>query len=101
MTLKEAINASQIWAARGYTENGECVVSVAYYGDRLTWLKGFGGNWAKNWEPIPDDEKGLLDGLEFSPTGPKPATQLEQETIDALTEIHESEDDFEPMGEVK
>jgi len=99
MKLEEAINASQIQAARGYDDNGQCVVSVAYYGDALMWLKGFGGNWAKNWETITDEDRDDLKLLSFAPSGPKPESQLEQETLEALTAIHEDEDDFEPMGE--
>lgn len=99
MTLEGAINASQIHAARGYTEEGECVVSLAYYGDKLLWLTGFEGNWAKGWKPVPDDERHRLEGLKFKPTGPKPEDQIEREVIDAITEIHEDEDEFEPIGE--
>jgi hypothetical protein len=102
MTLEDAINASQIHAARGYTEDDQCVVSLAYYGDKLLWLTGFGGNWAKGWKPVdeaPQEEQDKLKGLDFRPTGPKPEDQIEREVIDALTEMHEDEDDFEPIGE--
>ncbi len=108
MDYKEAINASQIWAARGYDrESGECVVSVSHYGDELRWLEGWGGNWKKTWKPVPEDEMHKLDDLEFRPYGAKDDDQIAQEMLDALSEIadeyeHEKEvgaDYFEPMGE--
>lgn len=99
MTLEEAINVSQIHAARGYTEKGECIVSVAFYGQKLVWLTGFGGEWAKKWKPVDEEERKKIEGLNFKPTGPKPEEQIEQEVIDAITEIVEDEDDFEPIGE--
>lgn len=95
MELKEAINSSQIWAVRGYDKDGKCVVSIAYYGDQLMWLPGFGGNW-KKWEPIPEDEKHKLDGLNFLPSGPRPSDQIEQEIKDAISEIIKDDDEFEP-----
>jgi len=99
MNLKEAINASQIWAARGYTDEGKCVVSVAYYGDELRWLTGWDGNWAKHWEAVDDEGMKKLEALTFKPSGPKPEEQIEQEVVEAITEIVEDEDEFEPMGE--
>ena len=101
MTLEEAINASQINAARGYDANDECVVSVAYYGDKLIWLTGFGGDWAKKWEGVKPEERKRLIGLTFKPTGPKPEEQIEREVIAAITEIIEDEDDFQPMGDTR
>lgn len=104
MTLEDAINTSQVHAARGYNENDECVVSVAYYGGELLWLTGFDGNWAKDWKEIPVEDKHMLDGLNFRPTGPKPEEQIEKEVIDALTEIYEMDDEsdnmFDPIGEL-
>lgn len=104
MTLEDAINTSQVHAARGYNEEDECVVSVAYYGGELLWLTGFGGNWAKKWEKVPEEERSNLDRLNFRPTGPKPEDQIEKEVIDALTEIYEMDDEkdnmFDPIGEL-
>ncbi len=99
MNLREAINISQIRAARGYNDKDDCVVSVALYGEELKWLKGFGGNWSKNWETLSDEDRDRLIGLNFKPSGPKPAEQIEEEVSDALKQIRESEDEFEPMGE--
>jgi hypothetical protein len=109
MNYKEAINASQIWAARGFDSKGEAVVSVAHYGDELRWLQGWKGDWKKTWEPIPEDKMHMLEDLEFRPYGAKPADQIEAEVLAALSEIadeyeHEQEDAanyFEPMGEVE
>ena len=99
MTPEEAINTSQIHAARGYTENDDCVVSLAFYGDKLLWLTGFDGNWSKDWKAVPDNEREKLEGLTFKPTGPKPEDQIEREVINAITEIYEDDDKFEPIGE--
>ena len=100
MELKEAINASQNWSARGFDDTDTCVVSLAYYGDQLLWLKGFGGNWSKDWAPVEDEDYKLLDPLNFIPSGPKPEEQIEQEVLDAITSMHQDDfDDFEPMGE--
>ena len=108
MNYKEAINASQIWAARGFDDKGEPVISVAHYGDELRWLEGWGGNWKKVWEPVPEDKIHLLDTLTFQPYGAKPDDQIEAEMLAALSEIadeYEIEDEdeanyFEPMGEI-
>lgn len=110
MDFKEAINASQIWAARGYDPTTNvCVVSVAHYGDQLIWLTGWKGDWKKKWVPIPEGEEGLdmLNGLDFYPTGAKPEDQINDEVLAALSEIAEEyewqdevKDDYlEPMGE--
>lgn len=99
MTLEEAINASLIYAARGYDDKGQCVVSVAYYGDTLMWLKGFGGNWSKDWEPVKDEDREKLAALDFRPSGPRPDDQIEDEIKDAISEILDDNDDFEPIGE--
>lgn len=128
MNYKEAINASQIWAARGYDHTNTCVVSVCYYGNKLMWLEGWGGNWTKQWKPVPDDKLDKLAPLNFFPTGKKPDDQIAAELLSALggdpepspsvtlsdaelkaalTEIadeyeHEKElgeDYFDPMGE--
>jgi len=108
VNYKEAINASQNWAARGYNEQGECEVAVAHYGDNLLWLTGWEGDWQKKWKEIPEDEIHKLEGFDFVPTGPKPEDQISREVLDALTEIadeYELEDElkadyFEPMGEL-
>lgn len=108
MNYKEAINASQVWAARGYNKQGECEVSVALYGDQLVWLTGWGGNWVKEWKPLPDDQIDKLADYSFVPTGPKPEEQITGEMLAALSEIadeYELEDElagdyFEPMGEL-
>lgn len=99
MTLDEAINASQISAARGFDSNKVCVASVAFYGDKLVWLSGFGGDWSKNWKEVGPSDRARLETLDFKPTGPKPEEQIEREVIAAITAIHEDEDEFEPMGE--
>lgn len=99
MNLEDAVNASQNWSARGFDDLGNCVASVAYYGDRLVWLKGFGGNWTKSWAPLEEADRLLVRDLNFVPFGPKPEDQIEQEVLDAITAIHEDKDDFEPMGE--
>lgn len=99
MKLEDAVNASQIWAARGYDENGKCVVSIAYYGEKLMWLTGFGGNWAKGWEVMSDEDKESIKNLDFRPFGAKPEDQIEEEIKEAITEIIKDEDDFEPIGE--
>lgn len=97
MNLKEAVNASTIWAARGYNDEGACVVSISYYGDRLLWRNGISGSWTKTWVPIADGDYEILDSLEYLPSGPKPEEQIEEEILAALSEMHD--DDFEPMGE--
>jgi hypothetical protein len=108
MNYKDAINASQIWAARGYDPaTNVCVVSVSHYGDKLMWRTGWKGDWKKEWEPIPKDKTSMLDGLDFYPTGPKPDDQINDEMLAALSEIadeyaweDEVKDDYlEPMGE--
>ena len=83
MTLKEAINASEIWSARGYNSKGECVCSVAFYGGRLVMLAGFDGNWASKWESVDDDDE-RLEGLVYRPTGPKPDHELDDEIMNML-----------------
>ena len=107
MTYKEAINASQIWAARGFNEKGEAVVSVAYYGDELRWLEGWGGNWAKSWKPVPEEDLHKLDKLVFHPYGAKPDDQIHEEMLASLGVIYDGyerddadkENSFEPFGE--
>lgn len=108
MDYKEAINASQTWAARGYDrKTGEVVVAVAFYGEELRWLEGWGGNWQKAWKPVPEDELHKLDDLEFRPYGTKDDDQISREMLDALSEIADEyeleaelrDDYFEPMGE--
>jgi len=122
MNYSDAINASQIWAARGYDEKNICVVSVCHYGGKLMWLTGFGGNWTKTWEEMPEEANAQLEGLRFAPTGRKPddqinaellellgddQTPLDEETAAAMAEIADEydyadevkDDYFEPMGE--
>lgn len=84
MNYKEAINASQIWAARGYDQTKTCVVSVCFYGGKLMWLEGWKGNWSKKWEEVPEEKLPKLDDLNFFPTGPKPDEQIAAELLDAL-----------------
>lgn len=92
MNYKQAINASQIWAARGYDHDNVCVVAVCVYGGKTLWLTGFGGNWSKKWEPVedPEDEDQTrenfekLEALRFVPTGPKPDEQVAAELLDIL-----------------
>lgn len=94
MNYKEAINASQNWAARGYNQAGICEVAICHYGGKLMWLPGFGGNWAKDWEPFeegvePEKLKERLDSLaalNFYPTGPKPEEQVQWELLEALSD---------------
>ena len=81
MNYKDAINVSQIWAARGYTNLGECVVSVSFYDNQLMWRTGWGGDWAMTWKPVPEDELFKLDELTFRPTGQKPKDQLSEEIL--------------------
>lgn len=87
MNYKDAINASQIWAARGYDKEGICVVAVCVYGNEgeTLWLTGFEGNWEKKWKPIPDDAAPILATLRFVPTGPKPDDQIAAELLDVLS----------------
>ena len=108
MNYKDAINASQIWAARGYdTATNVCVVSVCHYDDKLMWLTGWGGDWKKEWKVIPDEEMSKLGSLDFYPTGPKTDDEINDEMLTALSEIadeyawqDEAKDDYlEPMGE--
>ena len=108
MNYVDAINASQIWAARGYDPTTNvCVVSVVHYGDELLWLTGWDGDWKKEWKPIPENELSKLDGLDFYPTGPKGEDQINEEVLTALSEIADEydwedevkDDYFEPMGE--
>lgn len=123
MNYKEAINASQIWGARGYNEMGVCVVAICLYDDVVMWLPGFDGNWAKDWEELPEDGESKLVGLKFAPTGRKPDDQIAAELLsilggeqeaplnkemrEALEEIADEyeyldeagEDYFMPMGE--
>ena len=99
MELKEAINASPIWAARGYNHEGQCECSVAFYGEKLTWLSGLGGFWAKKWEPLTEESEVLIGHLDFLPFGPKQEDEIEDDILKIITEIHSDEDDFEPMGE--
>jgi len=108
MNLRDAINSSQIHAAKGYDAAGECVVSIAYYGDCLRWLTGWGGNWAKEWKEIPEKERHKLDELTFRPSGPRPDDDIHDDMLrrfddaaDTLEAIYEDEDDFEPMGDTK
>jgi hypothetical protein len=84
VNYKEAINASQIWSARGYDKTKTCVVAVAHYGGKLMWLEGWKGNWSKTWKPVPDDKLATLEELNFFPTGPKPDEQIAAELLDAL-----------------
>lgn len=86
MNYKEAINASQIWAARGYDESKTCVVAVCFYGDKLMWLEGWKGNWVKTWEPVPEDKLSKLEdpSLDFRPFGRKPDDQLAAELLEAV-----------------
>lgn len=111
MDYQEALNQSQIWAARGYDpETNESVVSVAFYGgvdgEQLMWLEGWGGDWKKEWEPVPEDKLHMLEGLDFYPVGPKPADQINDEIVSALSEIadeyayeeEEGDDYFRPLG---
>lgn len=84
MNYKEAINASQVWAARGYDQTKVCVVSVCFYGEKLMWLEGWKGNWSKKWEVIPEDKLSKLDDLNFFPTGRKPDEQIAAELLDAI-----------------
>lgn len=95
MRLEDAVNASQIWAARGYDETGKCVCSVAVYPDKVMWLKGFGGAWAKEWVLMTDEDRTSVANLSFRPFGPKPEDQIEQEIVDALKEINAGSDDDE------
>ena len=101
MRLRAAINASQVAAARGYTSDGKCVCSVAFYDDQIMMLRGFGGDWDKKWSAISEEDQKKIDTLDFRPFGPKPADQIEQEIKDAITEIVEDDDTFEPMGETR
>lgn len=99
MNLREAIDTSRVLAARGYTPEGQCVVSVADYGGQLIWLTGFKGVWATEWQPIPPEELPNLDKLDFRPTNPPPvptayasvlneiARELEQDERDAQDEL--------------
>jgi len=96
MTLDEALRASSVAAARGF-KDGKAVVSVAYYGGRLVWLTGWGGNWATEWKPVPKDEiKPKLDPLDFQPTGARQRDAYEA----VLAEIFDEDfDEFEPLGD--
>ena len=97
MTLDEALRGSSVAAARGYNEEGKCVVSVAYYGGELVWLTGWGGAWAKKWEAIPEGSKNpKLDGLDFRPTGARQRDAYEG----VLAEIFDEDfDEFVPFGD--
>lgn len=99
MDLQEAINASQVGSARGYTQGGECVCAVAHYDDQLLMLRGYGGDWEKKWGPITEADEEHFKTLDFLPFGPKPVDQIEQEIQDAITSIVQDDDEFEPMGE--
>lgn len=124
MNYKEAINASQIWAARGYNDMGKCEVSVCHYGGKLMWLEGWGGNWVKKWKEIPEDKIPMLLPLRFTPTGPRPDDVVAEELLGAfddeatddplddemqeamaeIADLYELEEEdsanfFEPMGE--
>lgn len=99
MDMQEAVSASQVGSARGYSQKGECVCAVAFYDDQLLMLRGFGGDWEKKWSPITEEDAPLIKNIDFLPFGPKPVDQIEQEIKDAITEIIEDEDDFSPMGE--
>jgi len=108
LNYKDAVNASQIWAARGYDpETSTCVVSVVYYGDKLMWLTGWGGDWKKKWEEIPEKDLHMLEGLDFRPTGPRPDDEINDDLLAALSDIADEyeweadvgEDYLEPMGE--
>jgi len=101
MNYRDAINASQIWAARGYDEKNVCVVSICHYGDKLMWLTGFGGNWVKEWKPLEEgvekeeleERYAKLKNLRFAPTGPKPEDQIQAELMDSLSNDEEPLDD--------
>jgi len=108
MNYKDAINASQIWAARGYDPaTNVCVVSVCLYGDELMWLTGWGGDWKKEWKKIPEAEIPKLSAFDFYPTGSKSDDQINDEMLSALSEIADDyawqdevkDDYFEPMSE--
>ena len=98
--LRMEISNSETHAIRGY-RNGECVVAVCFYDEKIRWLTGFDGHWAKNWEPIPDsqEEYEKLIGLDWRPAYAEPHEQLEREVQEALAEIFDDDDDFEPIGE--
>jgi len=91
MLLNEALNQSRIQAARGYTEEGKCVVSVANYGGQLVWMTGWGGNWVNEWKPVPAEELSKLDPLDFRPTGPPPPI----DDHELAKEIFEEDDEFD------
>ena len=98
MNYKDAINESQIWSAAGYDPTtNQKVVAVAHYGDQLMWLTGWGGDWKKEWKPVPEDELHKLEGLDFYPTGPKPEDQITDEIVSALSEIGEEYEWLEEM----
>ena len=98
MTLKDALNASRIQAASGYRD-GERICTVAFYPDKLLWLKGFEQNWEKEWKEVTDADMLVLEQLSFRPQGPKPDEMISQEIRDIFRASIEDDDDFMPMGE--
>lgn len=98
MNIDEAIEASQIRAARGYNEQDEPVVSVAFYGGKLV-MNGWQNNW--KWRPIDEETLALFNKeLIFKPYGIRSDDDIEDSILDALTDIYEDDDDFVPIGDM-
>jgi hypothetical protein len=96
MNYKDAINASQILAARGVDADGTVVCSVAYYGEELVWLPGFGGKWAAKWAPVDEEGMKQIEALTFRPFEIRPENQMPVDIASAIAEAFEDEDEEMP-----
>lgn len=92
MNVEDALGSSLVRAARGFDKDGKCVVSVASYGGGLVWMTGWGGVWSNKWEAVPDGDRSKLDGLDFLPTGPRPAEDFDREIVEIYTAELEAEE---------
>ncbi len=97
MLLKDAVAESTISAARGYTAEGKCVCSVAFYGGTYQWIDGSGGSWSAKWSEIPEAKTEYLSTLDFRPSGPPVPNVAEAKAVFAGVELEQAEDSEEDL----